>query len=45
MDMKLAGDYYGEYYDKSYKDYYDLKVDNENLNPAKPKPAVANSRS
>jgi capsular exopolysaccharide synthesis family protein len=26
MDMKLAGDYYGEYYDKSYKDYYDLKV-------------------
>jgi succinoglycan biosynthesis transport protein ExoP len=34
MDMKLAGDYYGEYYDKSYKDYYDLKVDDEGDSPA-----------
>jgi succinoglycan biosynthesis transport protein ExoP len=29
MDMKLAGDYYGEYYDKSYKDYYNLKLEND----------------
>jgi capsular exopolysaccharide synthesis family protein len=34
MDMKLAGDYYGEYYDKSYKEYYDLKVDNDSGHPA-----------
>jgi Mrp family chromosome partitioning ATPase len=34
MDVKLAGDYYGEYYDKSYKSYYDLKVDNEGGSPA-----------
>jgi succinoglycan biosynthesis transport protein ExoP len=39
MDMKLAGDYYGEYYDKSYKDYYELKVENEGDNSAKPMPA------
>jgi capsular exopolysaccharide synthesis family protein len=40
MDMKLAGDYYGEYYDKSYKDYYDLKVGNDGGSPA-----VASGRS
>jgi succinoglycan biosynthesis transport protein ExoP len=34
MDMKLAGDYYGEYYDKSYKDYYNVKVENNSGNPA-----------
>jgi succinoglycan biosynthesis transport protein ExoP len=40
MNMKVAGDYYGEYYDKSYKDYYDLKIENEGDSPA-----VATGRS
>ena len=39
MNMNLAGDYYGEYYYKSYKEYYNVKVENDNGTPA-----VAGSR-
>ncbi len=45
IDMKLAGEYYGEAYDKSYKDYYELKVENEDGNAIKPMTVVTNGRS
>jgi len=36
----MVGDYYGEYYDKSYKGYYDLNVEDDDVHPATPaKPA------
>jgi len=44
LNMAFAGDYYGEYYDKSYKEYYDLAVDGDKTS-AKSNPAVAVSRS
>ncbi|MGA3008033.1 MAG: polysaccharide biosynthesis tyrosine autokinase, partial [Opitutaceae bacterium] len=49
IDTNLAGDYYGEYYDKSYKEYYDLNIESEGVaapvDPVvPPKPASAVSR-